>query len=185
MDVIKADHVATILTNVAGYGGQHAKVFLNYALIAENIPCSFEAAISILDATVTMLQQVLNLVKDQAEGKKTFSDVGLAYAQLLGQQSASTLAEIEPIIAKACLEGKDCKSKRNRNKKEACRIVRQEIDPLSLELDEKDFSRKVETAKWSRALPDVEKCMERLYDLQLHLLLLCEVVTVGALSRDL
>lgn len=183
--MVNAHHVATTLTSVAAYGGQLAKVFHNYALIAENIPCGFEGTVNILDAAVIVLQQVLTLVKDEAEGKKLFNGVGLAYAQLLGQQSANTLVKVQPIIAEACLEGKERKAKRNLKKKEARRIIPQEIDLLSLKLDEKAFLKEIEAAKWSRAFDEIEECMERLYDLQLHLLLLYEVVTVGALFKDL
>lgn len=184
MDVVKANHVAAILTSVAGYGGQLAAVFHNYALIAERIPCGFEGAINILDATVAVLKQVLSLVKDEVEGKKLFSLEGLTYVQLLAQESANTLAKVEPLIAEACLERVDRKAKRKQRKRVANKLVI-DVDSLSLKLDEKDFLDKVEKAKWGWASDEIEKNMERLYDLQLHLLLIFEVVKVGALSKDL
>ena len=185
MDMVKAANVASILTSVAEYSGQLAVVFHNYALITEKIPCGFEGAINILDATVAVLKQVLSLVKDEAEGKKLFSEEGLTYVEILAQESANTLAKVEPIIAEACLERKDRKAKRKLSKKAAAKKLVIEVDPLSLKLDEKDFLEKVEKTKWSWAIDDIEKCMERFYDLQLHLLLVFEVVTVGALSKDL
>jgi hypothetical protein len=185
MDVVKASDVASNLSSVAAYGSQLAAVFHNYALIAEKIPSGFEGAINILDATVTVLKQVLSLVKDEAEGKKLFSEDGLEYARLLAQESANTLAKVEPIIAEACLGREDRKAKRKLSKKAASKKLVTDVDPLSLKLDEKDFLDKVEKAKWSWATNDIEKYMERLYDLQLHLLLLFEVIRIGALSKDL
>jgi hypothetical protein len=184
MNVVKANHVAAILKSVAGYGDQLAAVFHNYALIAERIPCGFEGAINILDATVAVLKQVLSLVEDEDAGKRLFSQEGLTYVQLLGQESANTLAKVEPLIAEAGLGRKDRQAKRKQRKRLA-RKVAVDIDPLSLQLNERDFLTKVENAKWGWAIDEVEQYMERLYDLQLHLLLMFEVVQVGALSKDL
>jgi hypothetical protein len=185
MDVVKANDIAAILTSVAAYGGQLAAVFHHYAIIAEKIPSGFEGAINILDATVAVIKQVLSLVKDEAEGKKLFNQDGLTYVQLLAQECANTLAKVEPIIAQACLERKDRKAKRKQSKKAASKKLVTEIDALALKLDEKDFLENVETTRWTWASDDIEKCMERLYDLQLHLLLIFEVVKVGSLSKDL
>jgi hypothetical protein len=185
MDVVKTKDVGTILTSIAAYGGQLAAVFHNYALIAERIPSGFEGAINILDATVAVLKQVLTLVKDEAEGKKLFSEEGLQYVQLLAQECANTLAKVEPTIAEACLDRKEREAKRKQNKKAASKKLVNDVDPLALKLDEKAFLEEVEKTRWSWAEDDIETYMERLYDLQLHLLLIFEVVQVGALSKDL
>jgi valyl-tRNA synthetase len=179
----KANHVAAILTSVAGYGGQLAAVFHNYALTAEKIPPGFEGAVNILDATVAVLKQVLKLAKDDAEGKKLFSVKGLTYVQALAQESAKTMAKVEPIIAEACLHRDEREAKRKQSKK--TKKVLTEIDPISLKIDEKDFFNKVEAVKWSLAKNAIDNCMERLYDLQLHLLLVSEVVKVGAFWKEL
>jgi hypothetical protein len=187
MATVKANEVAAILTSIAAYGGQLAAVFHSHALIAEKIPCGFEGAINILDATVAVLKQVLGLVKDEADGKKLFSEEGLLYVLILAKESAKTLAKVEPIVANACLERKDRKAKLKESRKaSSLRLnVVKEFNPLFLSLDEKEFLDKVEKAKWSWAADEVEECMERLYDLQLHLLLIFEVVTVSELSKDL
>ena len=185
MDTIKTDNIAAILTSVAAYGGQLAAVFHNYALIAKKIPCGFEGAINILDATVAVFKQVLSLVEDEIKSKIIFSEDGLSYVRLLAQESANTLAKVEPILKEACLDREERKSKRKQKKRAASLSVRGDFNPLLLKLDEKHFLETVEKAKWSWATDDIEKCMESLYDLQLHLLLVFEVVKVGVLSKDL
>jgi hypothetical protein len=185
MGAIKTDNVAAILASVAGYGGQLAAVFHNYALIAKKIPSGFEGAINILDATVAVLKQALSLVEDEVEGKKVFSEEGLFYVRLLAQESANTLAKVEPILKEACLGREERKSKRKQKKRAELLSAGGNFNPLLLKLDEKHFLEIVEKAKWSWATDDIEKCMERLYDLQLHLLLVFEVVKVGMLSKEL
>jgi hypothetical protein len=186
METVKADNVAAILTKAAAYGGQLGAVFHNYSLTSDYIPRGFEGAINILDATVATLKQVLTRLKEEVDDEKNlFSQEGLKYVRLLALECATTLAKVEPIISEACLERKErkalLKQRKKASKKEKTVIP---IDPTRLYLDEKDFLEKVEKAKWSWALDDIEKCMERLYDLQLHLLLVFQVVTVGALSKD-
>lgn len=186
MEGIGAQDVAAVLTSVAAYGGQLAAVFHNYSLIAETIPAGFEGAINILDATVATLKQVLTLLKDEASSnaKKVFSEEGLKYVQLLALECATTLAKVEPIIEEACLERKERKALQKQKRKTSPKKLVTVLDPLSLTLDEKEFLEKIEKTKWSWATDDIEKCMERLYDLQLHLLLVFQVVTVSALSSD-
>jgi hypothetical protein len=186
MEGIKVDDVAAILTSVAAYGGQLAAVFHNYSLTAERIPCGFEGAINILDATVATLKQILAPLNDEAgaSGKKLFSEEGLKYVHLLASDCATTLSEVEPAIEEACLERQERKALRKRKKKASYIKFIVVPDPLSLKLDEKEFLEKVEKTKWSWAIGDIEKCMERLYELQLHILLVFQVVTVCALSRD-
>lgn len=189
--MVKADSVGAILTNVAAYGGQLAAVFQNYSLITERIPRGFEGAINTLNTTVATLNQVLTLLKDEAEGKgkKLFSDDGLTYVHLLAKECGATLAKVEPIIAEGCLSSKERtklqKSNRQRCKKSKPKKPEPGVDVAALKLDEKDFLEKVEKTRWSWAIKDVEECMERLHDLQLYLLLVFQVVTVGALSRDM
>jgi len=184
MEGIRAQDVAAVLTSVAAYGGQLAAVFHNYSLIAETIPGGFEGAINILDATVATLKQVLTLLKDEASGDRKFSEEGIKYVQLLALECATTLAKVEPIIEEACLERKERKALQKQKRKTSSKKLVTVLDPLSLTLDEKEFLEKIEKTKWSWATDDVEKCMERLYDLQLHLLLVFQVVTVSALSSD-
>jgi hypothetical protein len=191
MDQLSADNVAAITKEVAAYGSQLAAVFHSYALSAEKIPRGFEGAINILDATVATLNQVLSLLNSEAggfeagTGKKLFSEEGLKYVKLLATECATTLAKVEPIVADACLSSKELKVKRRRDKRELAKNGPVSVDTGALELDEKTFLVAVESTKWSLATADIEECMERLYDLQLHLLLVFQVVTVGVMSRDL
>lgn len=186
MEGIRADNVAAVIKSAATYGGHLAAVFHNYSLIAERIPSGFEGAINILDATVATLKQILAPLNDEAaaSGKKLFSEEGLKYVHLLALESAITLSKVESAIEEACLDRQERKALLKQKKKPSYKTSVTVPDPLSLKLDEKKFLEKVETTKWSWAIDDIEKCMERLYDLQLHVLLVFQVVTVSALSRD-
>ena len=191
MDAHKMPSISVAVKEVAAYGGKLAAVFHQYALIAERIPSGFEGATNILDATVASLNQISNLLGDHDErpingtGKKLFSPEGILYVRLLVMECAKTLAKVAPIINDACLPRKEFKAKVKRDKKELAKKSPPEVIPSELELDEKVFLEKVENTKWSLALEPLEDYMERLYDLQLHLLLVFQVVTVGALSKNL
>jgi hypothetical protein len=191
MDHSSVENVATLTKKTGDYGNQLAAVFHNHALAAESLPPGFEGAINVLDATVVTLNQVVSLLNSEAEdikdglGQRHFSEVGLEYVKLLATECATTLAKVEPIVGNACLNAKDLRAKRRREKRELAKNGPIKVDIGALKLDEKAFLDVVENTKWSLATVEIEECMERLYDLQLHLLLVFQVVTVGVMSRDL
>lgn len=191
MNPLRASNVDAAVKDVAAYGGNLAAVFHQYALTAERIPSGFEGATNILDATVSTLNQVSTLFKDEAEGfkdgtgKELFSIEGVIYVQRLVTECAKTLAKVEPFVDTACLPRKEFLAKIKRDKKELAKKGEPEVDISGLKLDGKAFLEKVENTNWRLAQDPIEDCMERLYDLQLHLLLVYQVVTVGALSKDL
>jgi len=190
MEDIQPETVSAVLKSVSSYGSQLAAVFHNFSLIADRIPSGFEGAVNILDATVTTLNQVLGLLKDEngpsarINGKILFNEEGLKYVRLLALECASTLAKVEPAIEEGLLDRKDRKALL-KQKKRASKKPMRVLDPLSLSLDEKELLEKTEKTKWSWVIGDIEKCMERLYELQLHLLLVFQVGTVCIVSRDL
>jgi hypothetical protein len=190
MEPARADCVAAQAKQVAAYGGQLASVFHQHALIAERVPAGLEGAINVLDASVATLNQILGLLNDEAkwvrEGscRKLFSNEGLIYVQLLVIETATTLARVEPAFVDACLHRKELKAKIKRDKKASAKNGKPKVGLTSLKLDEKAFLEAVENARWSATGETVCECMERLYDLQLHLLLVFQVVTVGGLSKD-
>ncbi len=191
MDYSSVENVATLTKKVGAFGTQLAAVFHNHALAAESLPPGFEGAINVLDATVVTLNQILSLLNSEAEdikdglSKRHFSEVGLEYVKILATECATTLAKIEPIVGNSCLSAKDLKAKRRREKRELAKNGPVKVDIGVLKLDEKAFLNVVENTKWSLATPEIEECMERLYDLQVHLLLVFQVVTVGVMSTDL
>jgi hypothetical protein len=180
----KGDDVVEVLASVAAYGGQLAAVFHNYSLTAKRIQRGSEGAINILDATVATLKQVSKLFTDDVDhGKNLFSQQGVEYARLLAVECGTAFAGIEPIMEEAYLDPRERRALR-RKRKSKPELVVPAPDPMKLRLDEKKFLETVERAIWSRAFLDIEKCTERLHDLQLHLLLVFQVVTVHALSKD-
>ncbi len=181
------NHVALMAEKVAAYGAQLAAVFHNHALSAEKIPRGFEGSINILDVTVTTLKQASSLLNEEAAspGQKLFSDEAIRYMQLLTSECATSLGKIEPTLIDACLSAKDAREKRKADKKAVAKNGEPKIDSFKLALDEKAFLETVETTKWNRVYYEFQDYMTRLYDLQLHLLLVFQVVKVGALSRDL
>lgn len=187
---MSAENVASITKKVAAYGSQLSSVFHSHSLSAEKIPPGFEGAVNVLDATVATLNQVLSLLEievvavEVGVGKGHFSQAGLEYVLLLAGECATTLAKVEPIVGNACLSAKELKAKRRREKRELAKNGPVKIDIGGLNLDQKAFLDTVENAKWSLATGEIEECMERLYDLQLHLLLVFQVVTVEIMSRD-
>jgi len=191
MNSHRASNVDATVKDVAAYGGKLAAVFHQYALNADRLPSGLEGATNILDATASALNQVSNLFKDEAEGlkigtrKELFSIEGVLYVQRLVIECAKTLAKVEPIVDDACLPRKEFQAKVKRDKKELAKKGEPGVNISGLKLDEKAFLDKVENANWRLAQDPIEDCMDRLHDLQLHLHLVYQVVTVGALSKDL
>lgn len=189
MEQVQAEKLASVLTSVATYGGKIASVFHSYVLIADKIPEGIEGATNVLDATVTTVKQALSLVKEEADhsnGKKLFTQEGLRYMGVLAKECANSLAKIEPIIAENCSNKKDFKARRKHKKKASTKktpVV--DVDPLAFKLGEEDFLNKVEKVKWIRATKELGDCVGRIYEIQLHLMLVFLVAKVGALSQDL
>lgn len=177
---------------VVGYGRQLATVFHQYAAIAKKVPYGFEGATNILDAAITTLTQILDLLKEETvdpkgfTGKKLFSPEGISYVKQLVAECAKTLVKIEPIIADSCLSSREYRAKKRSDKKSLAKDGPPSMETVfsSMKLDEKDFLAKLEKMDYIAINMPIERCMDRLYDLQLHLLLVFQVVTVGALSRD-
>jgi hypothetical protein len=190
MDTPDSDNVVAAIKQVAAYGGQLASVFHTYALTARRLPRGFEGAINILDATTTSLNQFLDLFKHEAENlnngssRRLFSDEGLKYVLLLTTQCAITLTKVEPIVKDACLGRKELQAKRKLDKKTLARDGEPGIDLSSLKLDEKALLDTIECTKWNYVSTHIESCMDRLYDLQLHLLLVSQVARVSLLSGE-
>lgn len=191
MEPVRVEAVAAITTSVSKYGSQLASVFHNYALVAERPPRGLEGAINILDATVVQLKHILTLLRDESgnienDGKKRlFSDEGLQYVRLLTLESAATLAKIEPTIVKATADQKYSKPKGRRPGKLVVNKENYAVNIESMKLNETAFLDKVEKLRWRYVESSFDDVMERLHDLQLHFLLLFQVVTLGTLSRDL
>lgn len=177
------ENIVVLLTSVARYGGQLTAVFHNYALTCDHLAIDFEGSISIFDATVVTLKQVLELVKDHVEnGKDLFSQQGLEYAHLLAVECGNTFVRIET----ATKEGGLSREERRALKKETNGppTVLPASTLADLTLDEKSFLKSVEKGIRAWKNMDVWDFIKRLHDLQLHLLLVYQVVTVGALSKD-
>jgi hypothetical protein len=189
MEAPIAANVAARVTQVATYGLQIATVFHQYTSTAERIPPGFKGTINTLDATNATLNQILKFLKDEVEagrnasGRKLFSDEGLIYVQLLATECGKSLFMVERTVVGACMDRKDLKSSYKRMKKGK---PAKKIDFTALELEnDKTFLEKVENTRWSYASDLMEGYIERLYDLQLHLLLVFQVISVSELSRDL
>ncbi|KAG9230464.1 hypothetical protein BJ875DRAFT_487931 [Amylocarpus encephaloides] len=178
------------LKSVASYGGQISSVFHQYALIANKIPKGFEGATNILDATVATLRQVSGLFEDQVSSLKNpsrnsyFNSQGNQYVQRLVEECAKSLMRVSPIITDACLPYKEFRAKFKRDKILA-KGQETKVSYSELKIDQKILLAKLEKARWSLAGETIDAITSRLYDLQLHILLVFQVVTVGAISKNL
>lgn len=182
-----AFQVASEVKCAADYGGQIAAVFHTFSLSAEKVPEGQEGSINILGSTVTILKQAVELLNQEASGNdpRLFSEEGISYVYLLTRECATALAKIEPLLARASLTPKQAREKRISEKKNSVQSGLSVSDSLGQKLDVQALLKTLEMAKWSRISTDMAEIIERLYDIQLHLLLVLEVVKVGALSRDL
>jgi hypothetical protein len=180
----QTENIVPLLTSVTNYGGKLAAALHNYVLTCEPIPMWFEGSLNIVDATVVTLKQVLEVVKDHVEnGKNLFSPQGLEFAHLLAAECGNTFLRIVTLTARSNLSREEQTALRSSEGKNPAAVP--VADLINMSLDEKSFLKTIEKVVGAWKKSDSLDCIERLHDLQLHLLLLYQVVTVGALSKDL
>ncbi|KAH7314112.1 hypothetical protein BKA65DRAFT_411336 [Rhexocercosporidium sp. MPI-PUGE-AT-0058] len=191
MDGPTTDNVVAITRKVADYGSAIASVLTNYSISAKRIPQGFEGAINIINATIATLQQVSGHLKTetasvedkQENQKQILNPPGLKYVQLLATECAATFAKIAPIMAEACLDRKQLKAKRKLEKKSLTKKDDLKVEIDTLRLDTAAFTEAVEKSNWIRATIPLEAVMARLHEIQLHLLIVHQVVSLGELSQ--
>ncbi|KAK0128907.1 hypothetical protein ONS95_000853 [Cadophora gregata] len=184
MDVLAMDDVLALTTKIAGYGGAIASVLTNHAISARKIPRGFEGAINILSATVSTLQQVSSHLSTEVAAspsheKQCLSRQGLEYVQLIATECATTFVKIPSIMADACLDSKELKVKRKLEKKLIANGDGPKPDNDALQLNKAAFT---EVSNWRLAGDPLEDVIERLHEIQLYLLLVHQVVSLGQLS---
>ncbi|TGO52762.1 hypothetical protein BCON_0135g00110 [Botryotinia convoluta] len=178
------------LNSILAYAGRLSFVFHRYRLLStENeylIPSVVEEHISLLSSTIGTLNEVLGLLKREDEGKPqnhVFSDDGLQFVNLLVGECAMVLGKIAPTATKAAQKVERKKKQKSAKKTKAETIA--PVGPTQLKLDEEKFLNNLETTVWYRVDNDTYAYLERFKKIQLHLLLVYQVVTVGSLLGDL
>lgn len=191
MDAITARIVNEELQCVISYGGKISVTFHQYATIAERLSRGFEGSCGIVGAALSSLKQIESLLQKEAKGledrtgKELFSTEGLSYTRNVVKEVAKSLVKAEETVIAGCLPRKEFTAHNRCKKKTAAKVEAEGNFPVKdLKIEEKVFLGQLEKAKWNRIDRTFEDIMDRLYDLQLHLLLVFQVVTVGALSSN-
>ncbi|CAG8982253.1 hypothetical protein HYALB_00004487 [Hymenoscyphus albidus] len=188
MDEITAQSVNDELQYVISFGGHISTAFHQYALNRAANGC-FESSRTMTDAALSSLKQISHLLQDEAQyqkegtGKALFSYEGLSYTRGVVKECAKSLVKTEQTVRDGCLPRKELNAKRRKAKKSA--PVEVEIVCSDLEIDEKAFLNQLEKTRWPRIDSDIRDIMDRVDDLQLRLVLVHQVVTVGLISSDL
>ncbi|KAF5874344.1 uncharacterized protein Bfra_004349 [Botrytis fragariae] len=189
MEKIAATDVVD-LDSILAYAGRLSFVFHRYRLLStENeylIPSVVEEHISLLSSTIGTLNEVLGLLKREDAGKTqnhVFSDDGLQFVNFLVGECAKVLDKIAPTATKAAQKVE--RKKTRKTAKKAKENIIAPVVPTQLKLDEEKFLNDLETAVWYRVDNDTYAYLERFKEIQLHLLLVYQVVTVGSLLGDL
>ncbi|ESZ92932.1 hypothetical protein SBOR_6705 [Sclerotinia borealis F-4128] len=189
MERVTATDVVKSLESILAYAGQLSRVFHRHRLVLEIesvVPYQIEEHIGLVNSTIGTLNEVLGVLLRNDAGtnqNRLFSEEGLRHVSFLEGECATILAKIAPTVAKAGLK-RERKKKRKNAKKSKAEIIAPVV-PMQLKLDEEKFLNDLENAIWYRANDDICAYMGRLKEVQLHLLLVYQVVTVGSLSRDL
>lgn len=188
MENDKTKEAVKELEFVSIYAGQLSRVLHRHRLILDIdsiVPIVIEEHICLINSTLGTLNEVLSLLRDDAASNQNrlFSDEGLRYVDILVLECSDILQKIAPTVTKACLKRERRKKRKNARKTKTEFIL--PVAPKELKLDEEKFLNDLEKAMWYRVHDDTDTYMERLKEVQLHLLLVYQVVTVGSLSRDL
>ncbi|TGO90146.1 hypothetical protein BPOR_0077g00190 [Botrytis porri] len=189
MEKVAATDVVGLDTTLA-YAGRLSFVFHRYRLLStENeylIPSVVEEHISLLISTIGTLNEVLGLLKREDAGKTqnhVFSNDGLQFVNLLVGECAKVLGKIAPMATKAAQKVE--RKKKQESAKKAKEEIIEPVEPTQLQLDEEKFLKDLETAVWYRVDNDTHAYLERFKKIQLHLLLVYQVVTFGLLLGNL
>ncbi|TGO59209.1 hypothetical protein BOTNAR_0167g00050 [Botryotinia narcissicola] len=177
------------LDSILAYAGRLSFVFHRYRLLSTGneylIPSVVEEHISLLSSTIGTLNEVLSLLQRENAGKTQkhiFSDDGLQLVNKLVEKCAKVLGKIAPTAIKAAQ-----KVERKKTRKTAKKAKENIIAPVvstQFKLDEEKFLNELETAVWHRVDNDTRAYLQRFRKIQLHLLLVYQVVTVGSLLGD-
>jgi len=178
------------LKAVLSYGTKLVSGF-HQCHLDDTLPCGFTGFMHTLDATLATLRKVSGLFKDESAGQRyspadhPLNEDGLSYLQRLVQRTARAFGGFELAIVDACLPTQEYRDKIRRDVKFLKKNGRTSIEISTLNLDEKVFLGQLEHTNWDRAEDKLDDCLNVLNDIQLCLLLIFQVVTVGALSKDL
>lgn len=189
MDASTAQIANDELQCVISYGSKLSAAFHQYTSIAELLSRGLEGAYGSVAATLSSLRQIESLLQKEAEclkkgtGKELFSAEGLSYTRNVVKEVAKSLVKVKETVIEGCLPRKEFTAN-NRRKKKAGKETAQEIVFSDLKVEEKEFLSQLEKAKWNRIDRTFEDTLDRVDDLQLHLLLVFQVVTVGSLSSN-
>ncbi|EPE31323.1 FYVE/PHD zinc finger [Glarea lozoyensis ATCC 20868] len=188
----KAHFVKQDLESVICYGEAFVSVFHEYALNADKVPRGFDGITNIFDASLATLTKVSSIFKDESLGQRykaadhPLNEKGLSYVAGLVLESARAWKVIESAIADTYLTPQEHRAKMRTEEKALKNGGKKAIDISTLNLDQKALLEKLEDMdfkSWNGAEDNVENAVEMLYDIQLCLLLVFQVVTVGALSK--
>jgi len=188
MEDTKVDELVAVVSSVATYGEQTARVFHNYSLTAKSLPRNFIGVTNIIDASAATVKQLLTLLAPSGgESQRTnlFSEEGLKYVQLLILETATVLTKFKPAVEEACLNGREFRKLQKEKWKAKTSNIDAILDPLTLRIDEKELLEKAERTNWDVAIDDLDEQVSRLYDLQLLVLLVFQVGSVAKLSKDM
>jgi hypothetical protein len=190
----RAHFVKQDLESVISYGEALVSVFHEYALNADKVPRGFDGITNIFDASLATLTKVSSIFKDESLGQRykatdhPLNEKGLSYVAGLVLESARAWKVIESAIVDTGLSSQEYQTKLRRENKALKNGDKNPIDISTLKLDGKDLLEKLEDMdfrSWNGAEDNVENAVEMLYDIQLCLLLVFQVVTVGAISKNL
>ncbi|XMA16388.1 hypothetical protein WAI453_009179 [Rhynchosporium graminicola] len=189
------ENVTKILSKVATYGSAITSVVTNHMITAKRIPEGLEGAVNIINATVATLQQVSShlvaetVILDFQQERKPLSRESVQYVRLLAIECAVALVKIGPIAGDRCLNREELRAKRKLKRKSPAKRdldVGSDIDIDSLSLDTAAFAEAVEkavvSANWLCVSLAFKAVMARLHQIQLYLLLVHQVVSLGQLS---
>lgn len=186
MESVIADSTAKSLELVSAYAGQLSRVFHRCQTIL--LIDSSEAVqdhVNIINSILRTLNEIQSLLqgKNVTNPNRMLSEEGFRYVNVLNLECFSILQKIAPTVAKAGVKRE--RKKKGKNGKKTKVAIIEPVVPTQSKLDEERLMNDLENVIWYRVLDDVDAYIERLKEVQLHLLLVYQVVTVGSLSRDL
>lgn len=188
MEKVTATDVAKSLQSVSAYAEQLSRAFHRHRLLStvRIVSDVVEECTGVFTSTIGTLGEVLDLLRREdadTNQNQLFSDEGLRYVNILGGECATILAKIAPTIAKA---GQKKERKKKRKNAQTSKVETEApMVLMQLKLDEEKLLNDLDNAIWYCIDDDGYVFMDRLREVQLRLLLVYQVVTVGSLSRDL
>lgn len=183
MDAEAKSSILTFVSDVALFGARISHVFHNYASLERRVDRRLQSRLGHLNATVQTLGRLAELIKGETKESRVLDDQAFKYVETLADECAITMERMNWIITgdrawRNVHEPRYWKSVAVVNSKGQKELLKPEIDEMAI-------YQGLKGSKGNGKLGQIGGTSDRFEELQLHLLLVVQVITVHNMTKTL